>query len=82
MTLHRGETVQTRRRASPLLPTEVIVRPEDQEEAQDGGEDDDVSRQDKRTGSPLDLRTITLNIQATIWKSISSVRAFTFKQSR
>lgn len=39
----------------PLLPTEVIVGSKDQEEAQDGPEDDYVTREHKRTGPPGDL---------------------------
>lgn len=40
--------------ASPLLPTEIIVGAEHQEKSHDGGEDDNVSRQNERTGSPGD----------------------------
>lgn len=46
--------------ASPLLPTEIIVRAEHQEKAHDGGEDDDVSRQNERAGSPGDLKTFNI----------------------
>lgn len=38
--------------ASPLLPAEIVIGPKHQEKAQDGGEDDDVSRQNERTGTP------------------------------
>lgn len=40
------------RSASPLLPAEVVIGAEHQEEAQDGGEDHDVSRQHQSTRSP------------------------------
>lgn len=43
----------------PLLPAEVIIRSEHQEEAQDGAEDHNVSRQDESTCPPCDLRTHT-----------------------
>lgn len=46
--------------ASPLLPTEIIIGAEHQEKAHDGGEDDDVSRQNERTGSPGDLKTFNI----------------------
>lgn len=41
---------------SPLLPAEVIVAPEDQEEAQNGREDDRVSRENQCARAPLNLR--------------------------
>lgn len=51
------QTVQTpRRRPSPLLPAEVVVGAEHQEEAQDGPEDDHVPRQHQRARPPGDLQ--------------------------
>lgn len=42
--------------SSPLLPAEVVVAPEDQEEAENSGEDDCVSCENECACSPLDLR--------------------------